>query len=148
MRGGDSEATVTASNEEIDSPIAYEIEMAIVTSPTMFRVIEKRVKPGGVMLVDNSIITETAARDDIAVYYIPASRIATERIGVPLASNLVLMGAYLEATGIIPYDVVEEAITESLKGTTKEQYLEVNLKALSEGRQFVRELPQADSIAP
>ena len=74
-----------------------------------------------------------------------AARIATEKIGVPLASNLVLMGAYLETTGIIPYDVVEDAITKSLKGTSKEQYLDVNIQALSEGRRFIRELPEKES---
>jgi len=140
MRGGDSEATVTASNEEIDSPIAYEIEMAIVTSPSMFRVIEKRVKPGGVLLVDNSIITEKAECEDLTVYYIPATKIATEKVGASLASNLVLMGAYLEATHILPYDLVEETIEKSLKGTSKEQFLTPNIQALSEGRQFIQNI--------
>ena len=140
MRGGDSEATVTASNEEIESPIAYEIEMAIVTSPSMFKVIEKRVKSGGVLLVDDSIIKEKADREDVTVHYIPATRIAAEKIGVPLAANLVLMGAYLEATRILPYELVEETIENSLKGTTKEQFIAVNKQALSEGRQFIRNL--------
>jgi len=138
MRGGESESTVTASNEEIDSPIAYEMETAIVTSPTMFRVIEKRMKPGGVLLVDDSIVAEKVERNDLKVFYIPASRIAVEKTDEPLVANLVLMGAYLEATKVLPFELVEETMEKSLKGTPRERFLSINKKALSEGREFIR----------
>ena len=137
MRGGESESTVTASNEEIDSPIAYEMETAIATSPTMFRVIEKRMKPGGTLLVNSSIIPERVERKDLRVFYIPASRIATEEIGEPLAANLVLMGAYLEATKVLPFELVEGTMEKSLKGTPRERFLPINKKALHEGRKLI-----------
>lgn len=146
MRGGESESTVTASNEEIDSPIAYEMETAIVTSPTMFRVIEKRMKSGGVLLVDDSIVAEKVERNDLRVFYIPAARIAVEKIDEPLVANLVLMGAYLEATKVLPFELVEETMEKSLKGTPRERFLSINKKALSEGREFIRKFakPQKD----
>ena len=142
MRGGESESTVTASNEEIDSPIAYEIETAIVTSPTMFRVIEKRMKPGGVLLVDDSIIAEKVERNDLKVFYIPASKIAVEKTDEPLVANLVLMGAYLELTRVIPVELVTETMEKNLKGTPRERFLPINKKALHEGREFLQNLQQ------
>ena len=138
MRGGESESTVTASNEEIDSPIAYEMEMAVVTSPTMFRVVETRMKPGGTLLVDDSIVFQKVGRQDLKVFYIPGSRIATQEIGEPLTANLVLMGAYLEATRILPFELVKETMENSLRGTPKEKFLAMNKKALCEGRRFLR----------
>ena len=143
MRGGESESTVTASNEEIDSPIAYDIETAIVTSPTMFRVIEKRMKPGGVLLVDDSIIAEKVERNDLKVFYIPASRIAFEKTDEPLVANLVLMGAYLETAKVLPSELVVETMEKSLKGTPKERLLPINKKALYEGREFLQDLLQS-----
>ncbi|MFH1625613.1 MAG: 2-oxoacid:acceptor oxidoreductase family protein [Pseudomonadota bacterium] len=143
MRGGESESTVTASNEEVDSPIAYEMEMAIVTSPTMFRVIERRMKPGGILLVDDSVIAEKVEREDLNVFYVPGSRIATQEIGEPLVANLVLMGAYLEATKILPFELVQETMEKSLKGTPKERLLPINEKALHEGRRFLQNLRQS-----
>lgn len=143
MRGGESESTVTASNEEIDSPIAYEMEIAIVTSPTMFRVIEKRMKRGGVLLVDDSVISEKVERNDLTAFYIPASRIATEKIGEPLVANLVLMGAYLEITKVLPFELVEETMEKNLKGTPRERLLPINKKALREGREFLQNLQES-----
>ncbi|MDY6834814.1 MAG: 2-oxoacid:acceptor oxidoreductase family protein [Chloroflexota bacterium] len=138
MRGGESESTVTASNEEIDSPITYEMEMAIVTSPTMFWVIEKRMKPGGTLVVDDSVIRDKVERQDLNVFYVPGSRIATQEIGEPLTANLVLMGAYLEVTKILPFELVQETMDKSLKGTSKERFLETNKKALCKGREFIQ----------
>jgi len=143
MRGGESESTVTASNEEIDSPIAYEVETAIVTSPTMFRVIEKRMKPGGLLLVDDSIIAEKVERNDLTVFCIPASKIAVEKIDEPLVANLVLMGAYLELTRVIPVELVTETMEKNLKGTPRERFLPINKKALQEGREFLQNLQQS-----
>ena len=137
MRGGESESTVTASNEEIDSPIVYDLEMAIATSPTMFRVIEKRMKAGGILLVDSSIIPEKVERKDVKVFYIAASRIATEEIVEPLASNLVLMGAYLEASKVLPVELVEEMMEKNMRGTPRERFLPINKKALAIGRELI-----------
>jgi len=143
MRGGDSESTVTASDEEVDSPIAYEMEMGIVTSPSMFRVIEKRMKQGGVLLVDDSIIGEKIERDDLNVFYVPGARIASQEIGEPLVANLVLMGAYLEATRILPIELVEDTMERNLRGTSKEKLLSVNKRALYEGRIYMENLQKS-----
>ena len=142
MRGGESESTVTASNEEVDSPIAYDMEMAIVTSPTMFRVIERRMKLGGVLLVDDSIIAEKVERTDLKVFYIPGARIATQVIGEPLVANLVLMGAYLEATRILPFELVQDTMERRIKGTPRESLTSINKAALCEGRTFLQNLQQ------
>jgi len=143
MRGGESESTVIASDEEIDSPIVFEIDAAIATSPTMFRVVEKRVRPGGILIVDNSIIGEKAERGDLRVFYVPAARLASERLGEPLVANFILMGAYLEAAGVLPVELIEEAMERSLKGTPRERFLALNRKALHEGIEFIKALRES-----
>ena len=120
MGGGESESTITASSDEIDSPVTYEMEMAIITSPTMFRVIEKRMKPGGTLVVEAPVIRDKVERKDLNVCYAPGSRIATREIREPLNANLVLMSAYLEVTKILPFELVQETMDKSLKGISKE----------------------------
>ncbi|RJP57310.1 MAG: 2-oxoacid:ferredoxin oxidoreductase subunit gamma [Deltaproteobacteria bacterium] len=132
MRGGESETMIAASQEEIDSPVWREADVIIVTSPTGFRVAEQRVSPGGILIVDDSVVREKAEREDIKVFYIPARRIACET-GDPLTANFILMGAYLEATKAFPVEILEETIESTSKGTSRERLLSANKRALHEG---------------
>jgi 2-oxoglutarate ferredoxin oxidoreductase subunit gamma len=132
MRGGESESMVAASQEEIDSPIWNEADVIIATSPTGFRIAEKRVAPGGVLIYDDSVIHEKAEREDIRVYHFPARRLACEE-GHPLIANFMLMGAYLEATKSISVEIMEETVESTSKGTSRERLLSANKKALHEG---------------
>ncbi len=133
MRGGESESTVIASDQEIASPVRWQLESVIVTSPTAFRLMEERVCPGGVILVDSSIVNEKVKREDAKAFYIPAARIAVEKIGQPLASNLILMGSFLKATQVLPLELVEATMEKKLKGTRRADLLPINIKALREG---------------
>ncbi len=60
---------------------------------------------------------------------VPAAAIA-ERIGLPQAANVVLLGAAM-GTGLIPLELA--AIRETLARTVPARALETNLKALQEG---------------
>jgi len=139
MRGGESEAMVAASKEEIDSPVWLEADVIIVTSPTGFRLAEKRVSPGGILIVDDSVIHEKAERKDIRVFYVPARKIACEE-GDPLTANFILMGAYLEATKTVPVEIMEETIETTSKGTSRERLLSANKRALHEGMRLVAKM--------
>ncbi len=141
MRGGESESIVVASNEEIDSPASFEAEAVVATSPSAFRLAEKRVSPGGILIVDDSIICEKAERKDIKVFYIPARKIASEE-GNPLISNFILMGAYLEATKTLPVEIVEETLESTSKGTSRERLLSANKRALHEGIRLIANYSQ------
>ncbi len=132
MRGGESESMVAASQEEIVSPVWQEADVIIATSPTGFRIAEKRVRPGGILIIDDSVVHEKAEREDIKVFHIPARRIACEK-GTPMIANFLLMGAYLEATKTLPVEIMEEIAEVTSKGTSREKFLSANKKALHEG---------------
>ena len=142
MRGGESETMIAASQEEIDSPVWREAEVIIATSPTGFRAAEERVSPGGILIVDDSVIHEKAEREDIKVFYIPARKIACEE-GDPLTANFILMGAYLEATKAFPVEVLEETVERTSKGTSREKLLSANKKALHEGIRLIANYTEA-----
>lgn len=137
MRGGDSESTVIASSEEIASPIVSKVDAAVTTGRLSFRQIEQRIRPGGIFFVDSSIILEKAQREDLRLFYIPAAKIASEKLGEPLTTNFVLMGAYLEVTKVLSFERIGELIEKKLKGTARAHMQELNIKALREGAKFV-----------
>ena len=142
MRGGESEAMVAASQEEIASPVWLEADVIIVTSPTGFRMAEKRVRPGGILIFDDSVIHDKAERKDIKVFHFPARRIACEE-GNPLSANFLLLGACIEATKALPVEVVEETMERTSKGTSRESLLAANKRALHEGVRSIANYKEA-----
>jgi 2-oxoglutarate ferredoxin oxidoreductase subunit gamma len=136
MRGGESECTVTLSEEEIDSPLVFEPQTAVVMAAPQLKQFEKRVLSGGMLFIDNSVITEKIGRSDIKVFYLPATKAATE-LGDTRVANLVFLGAYLATTKAVPIEAVEEILDKRFKGRIKEVLLSLNKKALREGAKLV-----------
>ena len=69
-----------------------------------------------------------------AVYAVPAAAMA-EKIGLPQAANVVLLGAAM-GTGMIPLDLAD--IRETLGRTMPPKALDANIRALQEGFELVR----------
>jgi 2-oxoglutarate ferredoxin oxidoreductase subunit gamma len=136
MRGGESECTVTLSDEEVDSPLVYEPQAAVVMAAPQLKQFEKRVRPGGMLFIDSSVITEKVERKDIKVFYLPVAQLATE-LGDVRAANLVFLGAYLAATKAIPIETVEEVLERRFRGRMKESLLTLNKRALREGAKLI-----------
>ncbi|MDY6907266.1 MAG: 2-oxoacid:acceptor oxidoreductase family protein [Chloroflexota bacterium] len=136
MRGGESECTITLSDEVIGSHATYHPQTAIVMGPEAFTQFQGRIKPGGTLFVDSSVIAAEVERKDITAYYIPATALAMEMGGKQVA-NLILLGAFAEATGAVPLELIENAIERKMKGSRGEALLELNKKALREGARQV-----------
>lgn len=132
MRLGDSECTVILSDEEISSPVVLYPQAAIVMGPAPLAKFEKRVAPGGIMLLDSSVVGSKVERKDIKVCYVPASKTA-EALGNRQVANFVLLGAYLGASQAIPLEVVEGEMEKRMAGGRGQALIELNKAALREG---------------
>ena len=139
MRGGDSEVTVILSDDEISSQAVFNPEVAIVMDQSFFKPMETRVKPGGMMLVDSSVVSAKGQRNDITVHYLPVTQKAIDMGNVQVA-NLILLGAYLGATGVVPIEVVEQVLEKRMIGTRREALLPLDKAALKEGAELVTSL--------
>jgi 2-oxoglutarate ferredoxin oxidoreductase subunit gamma len=138
MRGGDSEVTVILSDEEIASQVTLHPEVAIVMNHSFFKPMEERVKPGGMILVDCSVVSTKLERDDITAYYLPVTQKALELGNVQVA-NLILLGAYLEATRAVPIEAVEQALERRMRGTRREALFSLNKEALKDGGRLIQD---------
>ena len=139
-RGGFANCTVIISNEEIGSPVvAHTRSLIIMNLPSLDR-FEAGLKTGGLMILNTSLVNRAVTRSDIRVIPVAATEVATE-LGNVRAANMVALGAYLAASGIMPMAPVEKALAKVFEG--KPAVIELNLKALSRGAAMVKETVSA-----
>jgi 2-oxoglutarate ferredoxin oxidoreductase subunit gamma len=73
------------------------------------------------------------------VVEVPATKVATEELGNPMAVSMVATGAYVALTGIVTLDSAIAAMEESLPAYRR-QHAESNAAALRAGAQLVDSL--------
>ncbi len=134
MRGGTAHCHITISDGPIGSPMVTSSTVCIAMNKPSQEKFEQELVPGGLLIRNTSLIDIEPSRKDIEVVSIPAAEIATE-IGSMKVQNMVILGAYLEKTGLIHPDTVTMVLQGMLK---KASLLEMNQKAIDLGREFVR----------
>jgi 2-oxoglutarate ferredoxin oxidoreductase subunit gamma len=139
MRGGKARCTVIISEDEIGSPLIRRPSAAIVLNIPSMDGFEPAIKPGGVLVVNSSLVPRQSERADIRAYYVPASDMATELGNIRLA-NVICLGALIQVTGVVPLKTVEQALDDHLPQRHR-QLLGLNKKALREGSTLI---PAAD----
>jgi 2-oxoglutarate ferredoxin oxidoreductase subunit gamma len=135
MRGGTCNCTVVVADRSVGSPVVEHPKAAVVLNLPSLDKFEPMVKPGGVVVVNTSLINRDVKRTDIRAVSVPANEIANQ-LGNGRAANMVALGAYLGATGTVSLGAVENLIRETFAG--KEKVIEVNLAALKQGYELGR----------
>lgn len=136
MRGGTANCSVIVSDNDVASPLVDMADVVVAMNLPSLDKFEAKVKPGGVLVINSSIIERKSVRDDITVVYCDANGIA-EQVGNPKGANVAILGAMLEKTQIVPIDKMVEAIRIEL-GERKAKFLEGNKKALVAGMEAAR----------
>jgi 2-oxoglutarate ferredoxin oxidoreductase subunit gamma len=78
MRGGTANCTVILSEEEIGAPVVSHPTSAVVLNLPSMEKYEPLIKPNGLLIVNQSLVTITSKRDDLRIITIPAPDLATE----------------------------------------------------------------------
>lgn len=135
MRGGTANCSVIITDEMVGSPIVTEATAVIAMNLPSLEKFERSVLPGGVLIVNSSLIDSKVKREDIDVCYIPANEIADE-LGNSRVANMVMLGAYLGKTKAVSSDSIIESLRKVL-GPSKEHLIPVNQQALKRGAQLI-----------
>jgi 2-oxoglutarate ferredoxin oxidoreductase subunit gamma len=138
MRGGTAHCTVILSDDDIGSPIIREPTICIVMNPPSMDKYEPLVKPGGLLVVNTTLVRRRATREDIQVVYVPANELAAELGNVKMA-NVVLLGAMLGTRPILPLESIKRTLDEHIP-VRRRQIIEPNKRALNRGVEFVKGL--------
>lgn len=130
QRGGTANCYVVISDEEIGSPMSDEMDDMIVMNGASLDKFLNRLRRGGRLFVNSSIVTEPIQRDDITVIKAPVTDIS-HRLGNDKVLNIVMLGVYIGCTEVLPVDVVWQTIEHKLG--KKPTLLPLNRKAFEEG---------------
>ncbi len=144
MRGGTANCTVVIADEEIGSPLVQFPPAAIVLNLPSFDKYEPEMQPGGVLIVNQSMVDRGAKRNDLTTIFVPANEIA-EEIGDKRLTNMVTVGALL---AFLP-EVSLEALEEALKGhlpARHQKLLPSNFAALQRGYDLAKQQAPVASV--
>lgn len=138
MRGGTANCNVIISSDAVGSPVVIDSTSAIVMNRPSLDKFEPLVVPGGKLFVNSSLIDTKTKREDIEVYYVPANEIA-DKIGNPRVANMVMLGAFLEATKAVEVDTILNRAFTAVFGENRSDLLPINKEALEKGAEVVKE---------
>jgi 2-oxoisovalerate ferredoxin oxidoreductase beta subunit len=130
MRSGTSNCHVRLSSGAIDSPLVSQPSVLLAMNEPSLRKFLPAMEPDGLVLYNGAEVPEDCRRPDVRTIARPFTEIA-DRLGAGKVANVVMLGALLEATGLVEEDRVVETLRHR-------KFLELNLKALREGRESVR----------
>ncbi len=115
MRGGTANVIVCIASKPIGSPLIDSPRGLVVMNLPSLEKFAPKVKPGGVIVINQSAIDRDPERDDCVVIKVLARELA-QTAGAPRAANFVMLGAYAGATDVVPPEAIERAIEEEFSG--------------------------------
>lgn len=136
QRGGTANVTVVLSDKPISSPVLGSYDTAVLLNQQSLDKFESKVKPGGCIIYDPAGIHRPPQRTDVTVYPVDAMGAAIE-LGNSKTYNMILLGALLNARGLLSND----AVARGLKKTLPERHhglIPLNIEAISKGRELVK----------
>lgn len=134
MRGGTANCNVVLSDTPVGSPIITVPDVLIAMNAPSLQKYVDTVAPGGQIYVDSSLIDLKVERDDVEVFYIPATQMAKDE-GIGTLANMIIVGHLLENHPELSFGGTAEVV-EKLVPAKKAQLKELNMKALSLGKNF------------
>jgi 2-oxoglutarate ferredoxin oxidoreductase subunit gamma len=137
-RGGIAQANVIISDSEIASPIVSKADSVVVMDQSGMQIAENKVRAGGVMLLNTSLITKLPTRDDITIVKIPAFDIA-KKIGNDKASNMVMLGALAVLTKAVTLINLKTTLAEFFP-ESKHNLIPLNVQAIIAGQNTAQNL--------
>jgi 2-oxoglutarate ferredoxin oxidoreductase subunit gamma len=135
MRGGTAYCMVIMSDRPIGSPIVKNpLHLVAMNRPSLEK-FAPVVKPGGVVLINSSLIPVQSGRDDVDEIMIPVNDIAIEA-GSVRSANIVALSAFVARSGILPIENLRESVKNEF--ARKAKLIPLNMDAIDRGVQAAK----------
>lgn len=136
-RGGQCQAELILSKQEILSPTASMVDILVSMSQMALNTYIRRLQSGKVLIIDPDFV-KRPQRSDITILDVPATTIAME-LGLRIAANMVVMGFLQQITGLINSDDLFEVIKDNVPN----RFLDINLEAARRGIELAKKITPA-----
>ena len=129
MRGGTANCSVVISSKEIGSPTVPKPSIAVVMNTPSLTKFEPKIKPGGLLIYNSSLIDQKPKRTDITVIDLKANDIS-EAEGSTRAANMAAIGKLIALKPeIASLESVIKALDTAISARNR-KHNEVNIKVL------------------
>ncbi len=136
MRGGTANCTVVVSEKPVGSPVIHEPLTVVAMNRPSAEKFGPRVKKKGHLFVNASLVDqehiETKAKK---VTFVPTLELALE-IGNDRLGNMIMLGALVQASGILSVDDIVKALPVALD-KRYHKMIPINTEALRRGAAFM-----------
>jgi 2-oxoglutarate ferredoxin oxidoreductase subunit gamma len=149
VRGGPSHCDVLYSDEWIDYPKAENFDLLFALHPSAIIRHYQLLKKNGILFIDTSLMGSEEfscfspenipqgfpieiCRITRKIMGYPFSKRSIEEFQTEIVSNMMGLGALVKVTGVVSLDTLKETV----KGTVKKKYIDLNLKAIDFGYQL------------
>jgi 2-oxoglutarate ferredoxin oxidoreductase subunit gamma len=144
MRGGPTQASVVVGDAPLRAlPILPFTESVILMHHKHSEHARSRLVPGGLALINSSIVDAGSLGSDAKVVGLPVTALARE-LGAPQAAGFVLMGAFLTLRPLTGLDALADAMRELLP-PYRAQHADLNARAIELGAERMR--AQTEAVA-
>jgi 2-oxoglutarate ferredoxin oxidoreductase subunit gamma len=130
MRGGTAYCTVVVSDSPIGSPVSRNPSCCVVMNRPSLEKFAPTVKPGGLLVVNSSLIPITSERQDIDELLVPCNELAME-LGAGKAANMVVLGAFVGRTAVVKLESLDPLVERQF--AKKPKFIPLNKEALRVG---------------
>ena len=131
MRGGTANCSVCISDDKIGSPLVVTPDVLVAMNLPSLEKFENAVVPGGIIILDSTIIEKKVSRTDVKVIYLDASKIAEDN-GLKGAANMVILGRLFKETTFCSPENLDKGLQKTIPAK-KMALLDNNRKAISLG---------------
>lgn len=131
-RGSACSAQLVVSDEPVGYPYVRRADVLVAMSQDAYRRFVDEVRDGGTVLIDDSLVTPEP-HDRLRTLGVPATRIA-EELGRRIIANMVMVGFFTAATGIVTAEAAREAVKSSVPSGTEQ----TNLAAFERGLEYAK----------
>ncbi|MBP1723005.1 MAG: pyruvate/ketoisovalerate oxidoreductase, gamma subunit [Deltaproteobacteria bacterium] len=128
-RGGACKSEVVISDEEISFPMVIGPEFFIALSQEALDKYIGDLPEGKTLIVDEDLVKNIPERKGIRIHRLPMTRVADRKLKNRMFTNIVMIGAVTEFTGLVS----REAMREAVKNIVPRATIEKNLAALEAG---------------
>lgn len=137
-RGGASRTEVVISDNDIDYPKVQHPDIFVAMSHEALMKYLGDLKDNGILIVDPDMIKENEIlsfikKHNIKYFKASATKTATEKIGLGIVANIVMIGAITRATKVVSEEAARKAIAESVPPGTEAK----NIAAFEAGLELI-----------
>jgi 2-oxoglutarate ferredoxin oxidoreductase subunit gamma len=133
-RGSACSSGVVVSQGEISYPYLLNPEIMVIMSQEAYTKFLPRLQPGGVLIIDSTIVEPDRLAKKYQLFKVPATETA-EKLGRRIIANVIMLGFM----GRVWDAISVKALQEAVKARVPKKYLELNVKAFQTGVKLAEE---------